>query len=54
MFYALLDPKKRSPSLSRLGGCAADLRSVAAKVTAEYRSVTPVYDPSVILLVLPL
>jgi hypothetical protein len=51
--YALR-PKKESPSRFRLGDCAADLRSVAAKVTAEHRSATSVYDPATILLVLSL
>ena len=51
MFCTLLDPKKRSPSRLRLGDCAADLRTVAAKVTTEHRSATPVYDPCFIFLV---
>jgi hypothetical protein len=48
----LLDPKKRSPSRLRLGDCAADPRSVAAKVITECRSATPVYDPCSIFLML--
>jgi hypothetical protein len=52
MWYYALRPKKEKPEPLRLGDCAADPRSVTAKVTTECRSATHVYAPSFIFLVL--